>query len=92
MREMEREERLCFGKILGGDPTGSGTGKFPRPPLIMSLGQFFFTLDKCDWLDKKHTIFGKVTGDSIFNVLRLGEVDTAMDDRPLDPAPKNIIC
>lgn len=22
--------------------------------------QFFFTLDKCDWLDKKHTIFGKV--------------------------------
>lgn len=22
--------------------------------------QFFFTLDKSDWLDKKHTIFGKV--------------------------------
>ena len=22
--------------------------------------QFFFTLDRCDWLDKKHTIFGKV--------------------------------
>lgn len=22
--------------------------------------QFFITLDKCDWLDKKHTIFGKV--------------------------------
>ncbi|CAN8327136.1 unnamed protein product [Cochlearia groenlandica] len=50
--------------------------------------QFFFTLDKCDWLDKKHTIFGKVTGDSIFNLLRLGEVDTGKDDRPLDPAPK----
>ncbi|KAG2298830.1 hypothetical protein Bca52824_035302 [Brassica carinata] len=44
--------------------------------------------DKCDWLDKKHTIFGKVTGDSIFNLLRLGEVDTGKDDRPLDPAPK----
>ncbi|KFK29908.1 hypothetical protein AALP_AA7G194000 [Arabis alpina] len=50
--------------------------------------QFFFTLDKCDWLDKKHTIFGKVTGDSIYNLLRLGEVDTSKDDRPLDPAPK----
>lgn len=50
--------------------------------------QFFFTLDKCDWLDKKHTIFGKVTGDSIFNLLRLGEVDIGKDDRPLDPAPK----
>lgn len=22
--------------------------------------QFFITLDQCDWLDKKHTIFGKV--------------------------------
>ncbi|KAL1219551.1 Peptidyl-prolyl cis-trans isomerase CYP57 [Cardamine amara subsp. amara] len=50
--------------------------------------QFFFTLDKCDWLDKQHTIFGKVTGDSIYNLLRLGEVDTTKDDRPLDPAPK----
>ncbi|KAL0710438.1 hypothetical protein Bca4012_017416 [Brassica carinata] len=49
---------------------------------------FFFTLDKCDWLDKKLTIFGKVTGDSIFNLVRLGEVDTGKDDRPLDPAPK----
>ncbi|XP_010535890.1 PREDICTED: peptidyl-prolyl cis-trans isomerase CYP57 [Tarenaya hassleriana] len=50
--------------------------------------QFFMTLDKCDWLDKKHTIFGKVTGDSIFNLLRLGEVDTDKDDRPLDPVPR----
>jgi peptidyl-prolyl cis-trans isomerase SDCCAG10 len=22
--------------------------------------QFFITLDRCDWLDKKNTIFGKV--------------------------------
>lgn len=29
-----------------------------------------------------------MTGDSIFNLLRLGEVDTGNDDRPLDPAPK----
>ncbi|KAL0330680.1 UNVERIFIED_CONTAM: Peptidyl-prolyl cis-trans isomerase CYP57 [Sesamum angustifolium] len=50
--------------------------------------QFFITLDRCDWLDKKHTIFGKVTGDSIFNLLQLGEVETDKDDRPLDPLPK----
>ena len=25
-----------------------------------NLSQFFITLDKCDWLDGKHTIFGKV--------------------------------
>ncbi|GAV56961.1 Pro_isomerase domain-containing protein [Cephalotus follicularis] len=50
--------------------------------------QFFISLDRCDWLDKKNTIFGKVTGDSIFNLLRLGEVDTDKNDRPLDPIPK----
>ncbi|RAL52868.1 hypothetical protein DM860_007636 [Cuscuta australis] len=50
--------------------------------------QFFITLDKCDFLDKKHTIFGKVTGDSIYNLLSLGEIETDNDDRPLDPPPK----
>ncbi|CAM8943405.1 unnamed protein product [Rhodiola kirilowii] len=50
--------------------------------------QFFISLDKCDWLDKKNTIFGKVTGDSVYNLLRLGEVETDKDDRPVDPAPK----
>ncbi|GAB2285971.1 cytochrome P450 monooxygenase 57 [Dionaea muscipula] len=50
--------------------------------------QFFMSLDHCEWLDKKNTIFGKVTGDSIFNLLRLGDVETDKDDRPLDPPPK----
>ncbi|GJN18560.1 hypothetical protein PR202_gb05732 [Eleusine coracana subsp. coracana] len=45
--------------------------------------QFFITLDRCDWLDKKNTIFGKVTGDSIFNLLALGDVETDKDDRPV---------
>nr|QMV80865.1 peptidylprolyl cis-trans isomerase 58 [Clitoria ternatea] len=50
--------------------------------------QFFITLDRCDWLDRKHTIFGKVTGDTMYNLLRIGEVETNKDDRPLDPPPK----
>ncbi|KAL3650739.1 cytochrome P450 monooxygenase 57 [Castilleja foliolosa] len=50
--------------------------------------QFFITLDRCDWLDKKHTIFGKVTGDSIYNLLQLGEAETGKDDRPVEPLPK----
>ncbi|KDP34070.1 hypothetical protein JCGZ_07641 [Jatropha curcas] len=50
--------------------------------------QFFISLDKCDWLDRKNTIFGKVTGDSIYNLLAIGEVETDKDDRPLDPVPK----
>ncbi|XP_058179193.1 peptidyl-prolyl cis-trans isomerase CYP57 isoform X1 [Rhododendron vialii] len=50
--------------------------------------QFFITLDRCEWLERKHTIFGKVTGDSVYNLTRLGEVETDKDDRPLDPPPK----
>jgi peptidyl-prolyl cis-trans isomerase SDCCAG10 len=29
-----------------------------------------------------------VTGDTMYNLLRLGEVETDKNDRPLDPAPK----
>ncbi len=47
--------------------------------------QFFISLDSCEWLNGKHTIFGKVTGSTIFNVLRLGEVEVGPDDRPLEP-------
>ncbi|KAF1328611.1 Peptidylprolyl isomerase, partial [Globisporangium splendens] len=59
--------------------------------------QFFFTLDACEFLDKKHTIFGKVqgtnamwgawqiTGNTIFNLLSVGDVETDAKDRPLHP-------
>jgi len=49
--------------------------------------QFFFTLASCTDLNKKHTIFGKVTGDTIYNLVRLGEVELsdAGDERPVNP-------
>ena len=47
--------------------------------------QFFVTLGRCDHLNKKHTIFGSVTGDSLYNLLRLGERETDAEDRPVDP-------
>ena len=47
--------------------------------------QFFITLDNTDYLNGKHTIFGKVTGNTVFNVLKMGELDTDADDRPLYP-------
>ncbi|KAJ7966402.1 putative Peptidyl-prolyl cis-trans isomerase [Quillaja saponaria] len=50
--------------------------------------QFFITLDRTDQLDRKHSIFGKVTGDTIYNLTRLGEIETDSDDRPLDPPPR----
>lgn len=49
--------------------------------------QFFISLDRCDWLDRKNTIFGKVTGHTVYNLLKLGEVETGEDDRPAEPVP-----
>ncbi|XP_036063297.1 spliceosome-associated protein CWC27 homolog isoform X1 [Onychomys torridus] len=47
--------------------------------------QFFFTLGRADELNNKHTIFGKVTGDTVYNMLRLTEVDIEDDERPRNP-------
>lgn len=46
--------------------------------------QFFFTLGPAQELDRKHTIFGKVAGDTIYNMVRLNEIETE-GDRPLYP-------
>eukprot|EP00291_Cryptomonas_curvata_P027349 CAMPEP_0172205076 /NCGR_PEP_ID=MMETSP1050-20130122/32378_1 /TAXON_ID=233186 /ORGANISM="Cryptomonas curvata, Strain CCAP979/52" /LENGTH=229 /DNA_ID=CAMNT_0012883841 /DNA_START=82 /DNA_END=768 /DNA_ORIENTATION=- len=47
--------------------------------------QFFMTLGPCDWLNGKHTIFGKVTGKTIYNLDAMGEYETGPDDRPMYP-------
>ncbi|KOO21090.1 peptidyl-prolyl cis-trans isomerase cwc27-like protein, partial [Chrysochromulina tobinii] len=44
--------------------------------------QFFVTLDRCEWLDRKHTIFGKVTGNSLYNLHRFNELEVDAADRP----------
>uniref|UniRef100_A0A0R3RXS6 Spliceosome-associated protein CWC27 homolog n=1 Tax=Elaeophora elaphi TaxID=1147741 RepID=A0A0R3RXS6_9BILA len=49
----------------------------------MNGSQFFFTLNATPDLDKKHTLFGKVVGNTLFNMLRLGECATGEDDKPL---------
>ncbi|CAJ1070104.1 spliceosome-associated protein CWC27 homolog isoform X1 [Xyrichtys novacula] len=46
--------------------------------------QFFFTLGRADELNNKHTIFGKVTGDTVYNMLRLAEVECDSEERPLN--------
>ncbi|KPM08633.1 peptidyl-prolyl cis-trans isomerase-like protein 5 [Sarcoptes scabiei] len=47
--------------------------------------QFFFTLESTPELQNKHTIFGKVTGKTLYNMLRLGEGDVDRNERPLYP-------
>ncbi len=56
-----------------------------------NLSQFFITLGPCEWLNRKHTIFGKITGNTIFNVLKLGEVEVGPNDRPVDLVKINSI-
>ena len=39
--------------------------------------QFFFTLDKADELNGKNTLFGRVAGDTIYNLMKIGESEVA---------------
>ncbi|CEJ03316.1 hypothetical protein G6F70_008288 [Rhizopus microsporus] len=47
--------------------------------------QFFITLDRADELTKKHTLFGRVAGDTLFNVMKMTELELDQNDRPLYP-------
>lgn len=49
--------------------------------------QFFITLERCDHLDRENTIFGRVSGDTIYTVARIAEAEVDDADRPVD-APK----
>lgn len=48
----------------------------------MNTSQFFFTLGPTPELTGKHTLFGRVAGDTLFNMLRLGEGDVGSGERP----------
>jgi peptidyl-prolyl cis-trans isomerase SDCCAG10 len=48
--------------------------------------QFFVTLDATPELERKNTLFGRLAvGDTIFNALRIGNLETDQVDRPLYP-------
>lgn len=61
--------------VQGGDPTGTWTVESPWTAVQGWL----------DELNNKHTIFGKVTGDTVYNMLRLSEVECDQEERPLNP-------
>lgn len=45
--------------------------------------QFFFTMAATPELQNKHTIFGKVAGNTVYNMLKLQECETDSEDKPL---------
>ncbi|GFP58323.1 peptidyl-prolyl isomerase CWC27 [Trichoderma asperellum] len=48
--------------------------------------QFFFTLDKAEELNGKNTMFGRVAGDTIYNLAKIGESEVdETTERPLYP-------
>ncbi|KAK3387172.1 cyclophilin-like domain-containing protein [Podospora didyma] len=48
--------------------------------------QFFFTLGKAEELNGKNTLFGRVAGDTIYNLQKMAEAEIAEgSDRPLYP-------
>lgn len=47
--------------------------------------QFFFTLGEATELQNKHTIFGKVGGDTIYNVLKMQDGEIDANERPVYP-------
>ncbi|KIJ55509.1 hypothetical protein M422DRAFT_41463 [Sphaerobolus stellatus SS14] len=46
--------------------------------------QFFITLDRADELNNKHTLFGRCVGDTIYNVLKIGQLELN-GERPIYP-------
>ncbi|KXN81247.1 Peptidyl-prolyl isomerase CWC27 [Leucoagaricus sp. SymC.cos] len=48
--------------------------------------QFFITLDRAEELHGKHTVFGRVVGDTIYNVAKIGESEIDQKtERPVYP-------
>jgi peptidyl-prolyl cis-trans isomerase SDCCAG10 len=49
-----------------------------------NASQFFFTLGPCEWLNGKHTIFGRVAGmESMGTLLKMADSQVGSDERPL---------
>ena len=48
---------------------------------LMTISQFFITTAKCDFLDGKHVVFGKVI-DGMLTLRKIENVSTGPNNRP----------
>ncbi|KAJ7173381.1 cyclophilin-like domain-containing protein [Mycena filopes] len=47
--------------------------------------QFIITLDRAEELHGKHTLFGRCMGDTVYNVMKIGEMELGKEGRPVYP-------
>lgn len=75
---VEKHGRLQFRNrgMVGVANAGKGTDT--------NGSQFFITLARADFLTNSHTLFGKVGGNTLYNLVRIGEVEVDKTDRPVD--------
>jgi len=87
--ENEYHSRLRFNRrgLVGMAISSSADG----PSTLPNGSQFFLTLGACDFLNKQHTLFGKITGETLFNILKFNELtmeeaeDGKEGERPINP-------
>ncbi|EJU01183.1 cyclophilin-like protein, partial [Dacryopinax primogenitus] len=82
--ESEPHPRLRWThRGLVGCASGEGTNT--------NDSQFFITLDRADELQGKNTLFGRVVGDTTYNVLKIGQLEIDSTGRPTYPPKINTI-
>ncbi|XP_006650778.1 peptidyl-prolyl cis-trans isomerase CYP22 [Oryza brachyantha] len=62
--------------------TGAGLLSMANSGVNSNGSQFFITCAKCEWLDNKHVVFGRVLGDGLLVVRKIENVATGPNNRP----------
>mmetsp|Transcript_135847 Transcript_135847/g.434632 ORF Transcript_135847/g.434632 Transcript_135847/m.434632 type:complete len:1300 (+) Transcript_135847:161-4060(+) len=77
--EIHPRLKFRYRGMMGVASAGKGTNT--------NGSQFFIVLDRAPTLDGKHTLFGKVVGQTVYNLVRMSEVECDKKDRPME-APR----
>jgi len=75
--EIHPRLKFRYRGMMGVASAGSGTKT--------NGSQFFIILNRTPSLDRKHTLFAKVVGQTIYNLVRISEVEVDKWERPVDP-------